>query len=182
MVGRVALSMSTLGNMWLLSCEHAEMRPGEEVHLYPVPGASTDERAIHLNPGSYAEYERDRFPFSNAQLEHANEPRRLRQHRIAIRDEHDEVTGLARLRHELEHARQHRSNPASYTFMQTVLDALSRAFHAAPLETIEGTNGSAARMGDICSMWSQDRERGCLHAPSVPERVPPGRRASREKS
>ena len=121
----MAIDTAALGRSWESACDDAGIATPTEARLYYLPGdADAFQGAFHLHPGSLAVYE-DRFPFTRGQLEHANDPAHRDLHRIVIRDMPDELTAVALLRHELEHARQYRASPALYGFLGVAQNALS---------------------------------------------------------
>jgi hypothetical protein len=133
------IDVTALGRSWELACEDAEIATPVEARLYYLPGEMDSfQGAFHLHPGSFAVYE-GRFPFSRSQLEDANRVDHRDLHRIAIRDTPDELTAVALLRHELEHARQFRHAPPVYAFVQVAQDALSLAFEDIEPATLVGS-------------------------------------------
>jgi hypothetical protein len=133
------IDVSALKRCWDLACEDAGLSSPAEVRLYYLPGgADLFQGALHLHPGSFAAHE-DRFPFTRGQVEDANQVEHRELHRIAIRDTPDEPTAVALLRHELEHARQHRASLPVYNFMAVAEETLSSAFRDAEPPTLEGS-------------------------------------------
>jgi hypothetical protein len=122
------IDVAALGRCWERACDDAGLTSPAEARLYYLPGgADLFQAALHLHPGTFAAHE-DRFPFTRGQLQDANQIEHPGLHRIAVRDTPDEPTAVALLRHELEHARQHRASLPVYNFMAVAEDALSSAF------------------------------------------------------
>jgi hypothetical protein len=97
--------VETLTTEWEAALADANFT-ADQVRLYPFPGekSGNENRAYYFTPGQQIFFDPD-FPDDlGAQLQDANE--RINQHRIAVWvDAPTPVLG-AKLRHELEHARQ----------------------------------------------------------------------------
>jgi hypothetical protein len=133
------ISPEMLSRSWARACAHAEVESPAEARLYYLPGEPINHQgALHLHPGSLAVPD-DEFPFTRGQLDDANRQEHRDLHRVAIRDVPDEATTLGLLRHELEHARQYRFDPAVYEFMEIAVILVGRAFGDAEPETLRGS-------------------------------------------
>jgi hypothetical protein len=154
----------------------------EQIRLYPFAGpqSETGNRAFYFTPGEEIHYDADFPDEARNQIEDANKHRD--HHRIAVWYEAETPVLGARLRHELEHARQvERHKNSIYELNQLVLGTLGmklaglpgggQLYNAIPMEM--DANAASARFawgryGEATARKLMDSDDGVLFRSLTP--------------
>ncbi len=124
-------TMVVMNELWELACRDAGFVPGQDVVLQALPGrppgGEQQAWAVWLMPDVQA-HSNPSFPLTGAQIAALNAPDARDKVRVlAFTDAQPEVL-LGYLRHELEHARQLKINPADAAFSPIVMLAITKQF------------------------------------------------------
>ena len=128
-----ALDLTEIRRRWLDACADADVVAGKEAHIAPIPGRPPQNAnfAMHYDPGS-AIYPDNRFPLSTAQRKKFNSAELRDTHRIAVYTEVEPRVLSGLFRHELQHARQFRSQREAYRATSHANVALYTAYGSRP--------------------------------------------------
>jgi hypothetical protein len=106
---------------WEAALAHAQIE-SDAARLYLVGGKPIDRSAIWIEPGSEI-FRTPEFPLTSSQLTDANHAARRDLHRIIAFSETSPIVLAARMRHELEHARQWDQDGSRLTRLEEAIQA-----------------------------------------------------------
>jgi hypothetical protein len=123
------ISITVLDEEWKAALADAEI-DASTARFYPFLGASSNEAAILLYPGTAA-YADERFPVEAEPLADAN--RHQEMYRVGTYIDCEVSVLAGNLRHELEHARQHRAHGQPIFDLGTLVqNVVARRFGGRP--------------------------------------------------
>lgn len=121
------LDLAEIERRWLEACADAGIAPAKDAHMAPIPGHPplNANFAMHYDPGSKIHPDA-RFPLTTAQRAKFNSAELRDTHRIAVYTEVEPRVLSGLFRHELQHARQFRSQRDAYRLADLANAALYR--------------------------------------------------------